>query len=1011
MEKVKPLGALLLLSSLSCVGLQASGLPGLLPSPASELVTSVQQAGVCKGQVKDSNGELVMGASVLLKGSKKVTMTDAEGRFSLSGVKNGDVIRISFIGYKPQEIVFNGQPIEVTLEDASNELNEVVVLGYTQQRKESLTGSLNNIKADKLKDITTPSVENMLNSKVAGVYIAPGSGLPGQSGAVVIRGQATLSGDVNPLWVIDGVIVGDAAYDLNPSDIESMTVLKDAASTAIYGSQGANGVIVVTTKRGRSEKLHISASAKYGASVANLGNLEMMNGAELYDYFKSFSNQEAITFSRYNDQLRNDNFDWYKYATHTGITQDYNLTLSGGTDVIQSYLSLNYYKETGAVEGYDYQRYNFRYKTTYKPYRWLTIKPSVSGSRRDITDKSRDISLTRLPWDSPFDKDGNIVEPHYAGWVNTIPGNYVYDLAMGNKSSSRNYEVMANFDFDVRFTDYLTFSSVNNYRWLNGSSDQYTDPRSESGLGVTGRIYGYSANTVRRYTNQKLYFSKLFGKHDVNALLAYEFNDYHIRSLSATGTGFVSGFEVLGVTSKPEAVGGGISEWAVKSWFFNGNYSYDNRYMAQLSLRRDGASNFGTNAKYANFFSISGGWNINRESWFHASWVDNLKLRAAYGSVGNRPSALYPQYDLYSVSAKYNGEPGLLISQIGNKDLTWEKTYTLGVGVDAAFFQSRLRVTLDWYNKRTDNILYQVPITGLVGVTSIWRNVGEMSNTGVELTLGGDIIRTKDLTWSVEANLGHNKNELKDIYKQKDADGNMVAKPVIIGSSVAGGPSTILEIGSPIDTYYMPEWAGVDPETGSPMWYKTDADGNRVTTTNYAEANEMKCGTSNPTVFGGFNTSLTWKNLDFSAVFGYQLGGHIYNYTRTELDSDGAYTDRNQMKLHEGWSRWEKPGDVATHPKATYGNQTNSNKVSSRFIESSDFLKLRSLTVGYNFKLERFGLKSARLYFTGENLLTVTGYSGIDPEVPADGGSITHISTPYLYPSIRKFMFGLNLSF
>lgn len=465
------------------------------------------------------------------------------------------------------------------------------------------------------------------------------------------------------------------------------------------------------------------------------------------------------------------------------------------------------------------------------------------------------------------------------------------------------------------------------------------------------------------------------------------------------------------MTSKPEAVGGGISEWAVKSWFFNGNYSYDNRYMAQLSLRRDGASNFGTNAKYANFFSISGGWNINRESWFHASWVDNLKLRAAYGSVGNRPSALYPQYDVYSVSAKYNEEPGLLISQIGNKDLTWEKTYTLGVGVDAAFFDSRLRVTLDWYNKRTDNILYKVPITGLVGVTSIWRNVGEMSNKGVELTIGGDIIRTKELTWSIEANLGHNKNELKDIYKQKDADGNMVAKPVIIGSSIAGGPSTILEIGSPIDTYYMPEWAGVDPETGAPMWFKTDADGKRVTTTSYAEANEVKCGTSNPTVFGGFNTSLIWKNLDFSAVFGYQLGGHIYNYTRTELDSDGAYTDRNQMKLHKGWSRWEKPGDIATHPKATYGNQSNSNKVSSRFIESSDFLKLRSLTVGYNFKFERFGLHNARLYFTGENLLTVTGYSGIDPEVPASGGAVSNISTPYLYPSIRKFMFGLNLSF
>lgn len=982
--------------------------------PFENLTLAPQQQEKCMGVVRDATGEPIMGATIVVKGTRLTTSTGVDGTFSLTGVKKGATVHISFIGFEPQDLKWNGQTLEVELKSNDNSLNEAIVVGYTTQRKESLTGALNSVKADDLKGTTTPSVENMLNGKVAGVFVAPGSGQPGSEGAVIIRGQASINGNSNPLWVIDGVIVGDRAYDLNPSDIESMTILKDAASTAIYGSQGANGVVVVTTKRGKVEKFHINASAKFGASVLNRGNMQMMNGAELYDYFKSFSNQEKINFERYTPELRNDNFDWYDLAKQTGFTQDYNITMSGGTEMLQSLLSLNYYKETGAVKGYDYQRYNFRFKSTYKPYSWLSIRPSVSASMKDIDDKQYDVTsmFQRLPWDSPYDKDGNIVPPHYSGWVNTIPGNYLYDLEMGNKSDSRDYEAMVSLDFDVRFTDWLTFSSVNNYRWMGGSSNSYTDPRSESGEGVGGRIYGYSANTVRRYTNQKLMFNKSWGVHAVNGLLAYEFNDYHVRSLSATGTGFISGFEVLNVVSKPEAVGGGISEWAVKSWFLNANYAYDNRYLAQVMVRRDGASNFGTDNKYGNFFSVSAGWNINREKWFKAEWVDNLKLRAAYGTVGNRPTSLYPQYDLYSVSSKYNGEPGLLISQIGNKELTWEKTYTLGVGFDASFFQSRLRVTFDWYDKRTDNILFQVPITGLTGVTSIWKNVGKMKNQGVELTVGGDLIRTRDLTWSLDLNLGHNKNELTDIYKQKDANGNMVAKPVIKNDYIAGGSSTILEIGTPVDTYYMREWAGVDPETGAAMWYMTDKDGNKVTTTKYDEADEYKCGTSSPTLFGGFNTQLTYKGFDFAAVFGYSLGGHIYNYTRTEYDSDGAYTDRNQMKLKDGWSRWTKPGDIATHPKAEYGNTSNSNKVSSRYIESNDYLKLRSITLGYNFSLPQYGVSNVRVYFSGENLLTFTGYSGVDPELPYDSSNgIVHSAAPSVYPAVRKFMFGLNLSF
>lgn len=993
-----------------------------IPSEMAEvsLPTINQQVAKLKGIILDAKtGEPIIGANVLVKGTTNGTITNFDGEYELDAPV-GSTLGISFIGYKTIEVKAIAGTQSIKLAEDTETLDEVIVVGYTTQRKESLTGSMQNLKSDKLKDVTTPSVENMLNGKAPGVYVAPSSGQPGASGAVVIRGQATLSGTTSPLWVIDGVIVGNDAGQLNPTDIESMTILKDAASTAIYGSQGANGVIVVTTKAGRSEKMKINVSAKMGITTLHKGNMEMMNGADLYDYYKSFDNQEQIVFSRYTSELRNDNFDWFDLAKQSGFTQDYNISIQGGTDKIQSFLSLNLYDETGAVKGYDYTRYNFRFKTTYKPYEWLTIKPAVSGSRRDIDDKQYDVTsmFQRLPWDSPFDKDGNLVPPQYDGWVNSVPGNYLYDLEKGNKTSSVTYEVMANLDFDIKITDWLTFSSVNNYKWSGKSHSEYTDPRSQSGKGVDGRIYEYQSNIVRRYTNQKLMFNKSFGKHSVNGLLAYEFNDYWAKALAAYGTGFLSGFEVLDVAAIPEKVGSSITEWAVQSYFFNGSYAYDNKYLAQISLRRDGASNFGDNAKYGNFFSISAGWNINRENWFKADWVDNLKLRAAYGSVGNRPGSLYPQYDLYSASSKYNEVAGALISAIGNKDLTWEKTYTLGVGVDAAFFQNRLRVNLDWYNKRTDNILFNVPITGLVGVTSTWKNVGEMSNVGYEIAIGGDIIRTKDWVWSLDLNVGHNSNELKDIYKQKDENGNMVAKPIkrSDGTTIAGSAERILEIGYPVDTYWLKDWAGVDTETGSPLWYMDDENGNKVTTSDYASADYYKCGSSTPDLFGGFTTSLTYKNFDLSAVFGYSIGGHVYNYNRSEYDSDGAYTDRNQMKLQNGWSRWQKPGDIATHPKAIYGNQSNSNKVSSRYIESNDYLKLRSLTLGYNFKLSQYGIQNLRVYFTGENLFTITNYSGTDPELSAgkddnDNISVMGTALPGIYPSVRKFMFGLNLTF
>ena len=1004
----------------SCIVLASAlfctSLPALATSSTSGTNLAVQQQDQkLKGQVIDATtGEPVIGVNVLVKGTTNGTITDIDGKYELNAPA-GAILQISFIGYKTVEIAATTSEQTIKLHEDTETLDEVVVVGYGVQKKESLTGAMSTLKENRLKDVTTPTVENMLNGKVSGVYVAPGSGQPGSNGAVQIRGRATLSGSTSPLWVIDGVIVGEDPGVLNPSDIENMTILKDAASTAIYGSQGANGVIIVTTKMGKSEKMKINASVKLGVSTMTNGKMEVMNGAELYDYYASFPNQEDIKFSRWNPELRNANFDWGELASQAGFTQDYNISLSGGNEKMSSYFSLGYYSEEGTVKGYKYDRYSFRYRSNYKPFSWLTIKPNISGSMKNTDDSQYDYTAkyTMFPWDSPYDEDGNLVPDRYSGWVDSSDLNYLNSISYGNHTTRKTYEFSGNFDFDIKITDWLTFTSVNNYRWTGYFQSTYTDPRTDSASGVQGRVEEEQTNNIQRYTNQYLTFNKMFGKHSVQALLAYEFMDTSAKVINAKGTGIVSGFEVLDATATPEEVGGNLTEWAKQSVFAKANYTYDNRYLAEVSLRRDGASNFGDDKKYGNFFSISAGWNINREKWFKADWVDVLKLRASYGSVGNIPYSKYPQYGLYSVSSNYNGIPAILISQVGNKDLTWEQTYTAGVGIDANFFNNRLRFVFDYYNKYTSNILYQVPVSGLTGITSRWQNVGEMRNSGIEITIGGDIIRTKDWLWSLDLNMGYNKNKLEKLYGD---DPNMM----IIGgggndTSIAGAAEKVLKVGYSTDRYYLREWAGVDPKNGAPLWYKNDGSGE--TTSNYSEAKQVMTEATSPKLFGGFNTSLTWKNIDLNASFGFSLGGKIYNYSRQEYDSDGAYTDRNQMKLIDGWSRWEKEGDIATHPAASYGNKSNSNKASTRYLEDGDYLKLRSLSIGYNLDLSKYYIQNMRIYFTAENVFTLTGFSGIDPEVPAyydeTTGTYKSIGTAgaNLYPSTRKFMFGINLTF
>ena len=432
---------------------------------ANFTATVQAQASIVKGKVIDAQtGEPLTGAYITVNGTKKVAVTNVDGEFSIDA-KPGDELVVTSLGYE-KTMVRASNNITVSMTSTATMLNETVVVGYSTQKRNSLTGSMKSIDSKELTNITTANVTNMLTGKVPGMNVMPGSGQPGSFGAIIVRGKSTINGSTAPLWVIDGVIVGKDPGDINPNDIETLTVLKDAASTAIYGSQGANGVIVVTTKGAQAGKTSITFSAKAGISTLNNGHVKMMDGAELYDYYKSFSNVAEIAFPRWNDKLRDSNFDWWKLATHTGNVQNYDLTVNSGGEKLSAVFTGGVYKENGAVRGYDFTRYNTMVKLNFRPYSWIAIRPALNGSKGVIDDRQRSTysMYSMLPWDSPYDENGKIVGNRSSSWVNSNSTNYLYELQY-NWSKYDSYAFNGNFDFDIYLTDWLTFSSVNSYRW------------------------------------------------------------------------------------------------------------------------------------------------------------------------------------------------------------------------------------------------------------------------------------------------------------------------------------------------------------------------------------------------------------------------------------------------------------------------------------------------------------------------------------------------------------------
>lgn len=972
------------------------------------------------GQVFDELGETIPGANVTVKGNSGIgVVTDMDGNFTIS-VPKGSTLLVSFIGYTTYEhAAKDGEKLIVKLVPDSKTLDEVVVVGYGMQRKSAITGSIASVKSDKLKDVTTPSVANMLQGKVAGVSVSPLSGQPGSGSSIRIRGTGSIMGNQNPLWVIDGV-VGNAIAELNPNDIESISILKDGSAAALYGSRGANGVIQVTTKRGTSGASSIDASVKFGVSTLQKGNLEMMNGAEYYDYLvEAYTNRGEDLPKYLQPYLRDMNTDWWDIATQNALTQNYNIAYKYGNDKVRSYISADYYNEEGAIKGFDYDRFTLRVNTDYIVNKRLTLKAKLSTSYKETDNKEHSLSYySYSPWDTPYTskgkmKTGKEAPPTSSDEILTADprdywysdGNYNYLSEVGmNWTKNRTNAMDIGLGFDYKIFDFLTFESNNKFGFNNSYTDKYTDPESTSGTSLHGSFEDGYVNSRSIYTSQMFRFLKTFNEvHEFNAFMGYDYDEYRYYDAKGTANNIYPGAEILNAgAGTPEIKG---TRWEEKNaaYFLNVNYAYDSKYLFQVMFRVDGSSRFGANKRWAPFWSIGGGWNMHKEEFMKGlSFINELKPRISYGITGNLPQSAYEWTTKFGITNEYASQIAFMSNYSGNPNLSWEETATLDYGLDIRLFD-RVGITFDGYSKKVKNLIYLRHLSAVTGFNRQTANDGKLKNTGFEFTVTPEIIRNKDLYWDVSFNLGYNKNEVTHLPNGDD----------LIMQATA--------VGYPLLNWYMKEWAGVDAMTGTPLWFKVDENGQKTATGNWNDATDVLLDASaSPKFTGGISTNLTWKGFSLNANFIFSSGAKIYNGMRAgSLDRDAARPTQPPMKLADGWSRWEKPGDIATHPQLIKGGNKSASDTSTRYLENGDFFKLKSLSISYSLPdrwIKTVGLKAARISVGGENLFTITKYSGDDPEILLStrfkgGTSVSDGSKTQLYPTVRRFTLGVNLNF
>lgn len=982
------------------------------------------------GVVKDVMGEPLIGANVVEKGrSTNGVITDFNGKFTLEVDESASLV-VSYIGYLAQDIPTKGKgDFHIILKEDTNTLDEVVVTGYGDFKKATYTGSASVLTTEKLEALPVVSVGQMIESNIPGISVVAGtSSQPGAKTTLRVRGVASMNASTEPLYVLDGVPI--PSYDLsnftsmseaggmgfietlNPADIESITVLKDAASASLYGAKGANGVVLITTKKGKEGKLRVNMAAKYGITDFAYTYRPLMGGEERRELIheglvnfqldKGVSEQEAQQYAdanidQYAKRLPQGYSDWESALFKTGYQQDYNLSASAGNQNSSFIGSLGYTKQTGVSLNSEMERFTGRVDASNKykkvefgmnaSFSWTKNVHLPEGKFYGSAIYASKVNLT--PSTPIYNEDGT----YASGYRENNGYNPILEAEV-NDYYARTVRAMGTAKIAYNVWDNLKVSSVFTVDYSLTKDFFFQSPDGRDGATYQGRRRMQMTDRIRYTSQNNLTYSKTFGKHSVSAVTAFEVMKYDYEDLYAAKKTYGQDINTsLGNAADPIDADQKLQEDALMSYVASVNYSYDDKYYASFSFRRDGSSRLSPDTRWGNFWSLSASWRLSQERFMQPlkSVLSDLKLRASYGVNGNLPSSYYGYQSTYTTGAFYSGKPSPWESTLGNEELTWEKNYALNLGLDIGLF-SRVNVSLDWYTRTTKDLLMSKQLNSISGFSSLLTNVGQMRNTGVELEVRSNNIKTKDFSWTTAFNLSHNKNK---ILKLADlpwfVDGRYVRKE-----------------GYPFNTIYLREYAGVDPETGSALYYDNQQDENGNYTKNKVtdpgQASPIPLKDITPTISGGFMNTFNYKFIDLSFNLSYSFGGYSYDNASYILQDDGYSVISN--KSTEQRRRWQKPGDITDVPRFVYGNKKGGNYNSSRAIHSTDHIRLKSLILGLNAPkawLQKLGIGNARIYFSGTNLLTWAAYDQYDPEMSGVVGFYT--------PPLKTYAFGLELKF
>ncbi len=966
-----------------------------------------------KGKVYDETGKTMPGVSIIIKGTTTGTTTDLDGNFSVDA-KKGDVLVFSYIGYQKQEITVNktDKTLSVYLVPAIVNMDEVVVMGYSNKTKTEISSSVSVIKPDEMNDVTSDDLGKKIQGKVAGVQVVSSSGLPGEQAQIRIRGVSTIKpGNQEPLYVVDGIIGGN--YD--PNDIETVTVLKDAGATGMYGARANKGVIVITTKHAKQEKPVFDFKISLGGRVADQGNLRMMNSEDFYNTSKELYRDpethqiDIIKFYKdFPQELTTRDYDWVNTAFSPAMVQNYYLSASGKKGGFSYYVGGTYYDEGGTFLKTGYKKLNLRMNTKYEFSKKVSLTNNINisnnyGSSYDYMDMY--YTYLNLPWDNPYDSTGapRYVDGTTKGWWSRDHINPIHTI----ENSDHNYTGLdLNYDLvlDWNITKWLSFRSSNRLSFGTTKSHDFVSPLAAGTFHDKGYIFEQQTNWKGFITTNLLKFNFQIKKHSIDGLAGFEVDNGYSDYISVEGKGLPQGFDVPAVASSELAIDGANTREYFRSFISQINYNYNTTWFVTASFRTDATSNFPPEHRTAFLPSIAGSWLVsNMDFMKDISFISYLKLRASYGITGDPDIGASKYMGLFSLNTQYNGMPAAVPYQLQNYNLTWEKTNEMNVGIDAGFF-NRLSFSFDFYNNITNNLLVLASQPLSQGFEYRWENAGTVTNRGIEIALNADIIKKKDFSWLFGVSFGKNKNTLSGLDK-----------PLV---TTVAGVSQIYENGEEIYTFYLPKWLGVDPETGGPLWEKIERDANgniisREPTANYAEAESQKVGHALPDFQGGFNTTLKYKNLELFANFTYQYGNDIYNFTRRFMDHDGHEPFYNYIEPAPDWVRWTKPGDIATHPSMQ--NNKLSRENSSRFLEKGSFLKLNSISLSYRFPdafSQKLHLRGLILSLNANNVWTWTKFWGQDPEVNLSQSdwAMPGVSD-FKYPNNKQLIFNLQIQF